>query len=402
MDDSGVRDLGKALGSVESLLRGKDPRSTLDLILDTAIEDAGAECAFLLTVDALGLFQVRVARKLKAPMLVTAETSLTIVRRAIARMTPYLVGDARSAEDFKKEISVKRHNLRSVLVTPLISRGEPIGAIVIEHRTQKDVFTERTVALLDHLTQFAVQAIARLQDAATEPMESDPSPRAEPEPPFAELIGKSALMMNLKARLKRACASEVPVLVTGEAGTGKELVARALHKNGLRRNKAFLALDASTVALASSEGLFQAAHEGTIFLDEVGEASPELQEKLLRALREKTDVRVIAATHRDLAKMVAEGTFREDLYHHLNGMALPVPPLAKRKGDVKLLTDHFLVELGRQQRRQPRRLTEEARVLLENHAWPGNVPELRSAIERAHANGGDLLEAEDFELEERL
>jgi transcriptional regulator with PAS, ATPase and Fis domain len=206
------------------------------------------------------------------------------------------------------------------------------------------------------------------------------------------------------------------VLITGETGTGKELAARAIHHNSPRRANRFVAINCSAIpetlleaelfghvrgaftgAVGTRQGRFEQAHKGTLFLDEVGTMSPALQAKLLRVLQErefervgdshtiKVDVRVIAATHSDLARMVADGTFREDLYYRLNVIPVRVPPLRDRREDIPLLVQHFLQKLAAELGRPVPGVAQEVMRRLMAYTWPGNVRQLENAIERALA-----------------
>src|SRR5256884_1612367 len=244
---------------------------------------------------------------------------------------------------------------------------------------------------------------------------------------FGGLIGQSAPMQLLYELIGKVSQSTSPVLIIGETGTGKELVARAIHFKGLRREKAFVSVDCSalTPTLVESElfghikgaftgadrskwGLLQTAHEGTIFLDEIGELLLFLQAKLLRALQEKEirpvgstertpiDVRVIAATNRDLEAGVWKGTFRQDLYFRLNVVQIRLPALRERKVDIPLLVTHFLDKFS--DPKQPvRALSDEALRRLMAYDWPGNVRELENAIECALVlSSGSVLTADDL------
>jgi len=241
------------------------------------------------------------------------------------------------------------------------------------------------------------------------------------------LIGQSAPMQLLYDLIGKVSQSTSPVLVIGDTGTGKELVARAIHFMGLRREKALVPVDCSaltptlveselfghvkgafTGADHSKEGLLQAANEGTIFLDEIGELPTFLQAKLLRALQEKEirpvgsteqiqiDVRVIAATNRDLEAGVRAGTFRQDLYFRLNVVQIRLPPLCERKVDIPLLVAHFLEKFSHPL--QPvRAISDHALRRLMAYDWPGNVRELKNAIECALALSSDsVLTADDL------
>ena len=233
---------------------------------------------------------------------------------------------------------------------------------------------------------------------------------------FDGIIGRSAPMRELFQLLETVAATSSTVLITGETGTGKELAAKAIHHNSTRRNNRFVALNCSAIpetlleaelfghvrgaftgAVGNRQGRLEQAHHGTLFLDEVGTMSPALQAKLLRVLQErefervgdshtvKIDVRVIAATHSDLVRMVAEGTFREDLFYRLNVIPVQLPPLRDRREDIPLLVQHFLGRLATDTGRPPVTVTQEAIRRLMDYPWPGNVRQLENAVERALA-----------------
>ncbi len=233
---------------------------------------------------------------------------------------------------------------------------------------------------------------------------------------FEGIIGRSQPMRDLFQLLETVAATSSTVLITGETGTGKELAARAIHHNSPRRNNRFVALNCSAIpetlleaelfghvrgaftgAVGNRQGRLEQAHKGTLFLDEVGTMSPALQAKLLRVLQErefervgdshtvKIDVRVIAATHSDLVKMVGEGTFREDLFYRLNVIPVQLPPLRDRREDIPLLVQHFLDRLALESGRGPVTVSQEAIRRLMAYPWPGNVRQLENAVERALA-----------------
>ncbi len=230
---------------------------------------------------------------------------------------------------------------------------------------------------------------------------------------FGSLIGCSAPMRELYSMIERVSASEATVLITGESGTGKELIARELHARSRRADGPFLAINCAALpeALLESElfgyepgaftgadrrkiGLFERARGGTLFLDEIGEMSTVMQAKLLRALQEreiqrlggaepiKVDVRVIAATNRDLKAEVEKKTFRRDLFYRLHVVPIAVPPLRARKEDIPLLATHFLQHYARRNQRDVAEISVDAMVLLCQYAWPGNIRELENLIER--------------------
>ena len=231
---------------------------------------------------------------------------------------------------------------------------------------------------------------------------------------FAGIIGESPSMRKIFRLIQLVSASDTTVLLHGETGTGKELVARALHNNSLRKGKSMInvncaALPANLVeselfghergsftgAIERRIGKFEQAHEGTLFLDEIGEMPLELQVKLLRALQEKeiervggrtavrVDVRIIAATNRDLEREVDEGRFRSDLYYRLNVFPISLPPLRQRKEDIPLLAYHFITRLAKKTGRKIETLSDNALQELINYDWPGNIREMEHLIERS-------------------
>jgi len=251
-----------------------------------------------------------------------------------------------------------------------------------------------------------------LQRAESVLGEKKSAPVAPPDIPPTEMVGFSEPMIAVYKTISRAAPTEAPVLIQGESGTGKEMVARLIHKNSKRSHGPFVAVDCGSIApsLMESElfgslrgaftgadrdraGLFEAAHEGTVFLDEIGEVDNGFQLKLLRFLQEKeirplgspksvkVDVRIVAATNRNLRKMVDDGEFREDLWFRLNVVSIDLPALRKRRGDVRTLAGHFLEQYGARYERQVS-LTPPALRTLEEYHWPGNVRQLQHLLER--------------------
>jgi DNA-binding NtrC family response regulator len=240
------------------------------------------------------------------------------------------------------------------------------------------------------------------------------------------LIGSSEAMRRVQKTIGLAADSEATVLVLGETGTGKEMVARALHDHGRRKAKAFIAVNCAAIpvdlleselfghvkgaftgAASDRTGAFREANGGTLLLDEIGDMPPAMQAKILRVLQDKVvvpvggrpaavDVRVIAATHRDLTEWIAEGRFREDLYYRLNLVRIMLPPLRERLADIVPLAEHFLRAASA---REPKQLTAPAAARLLSHSWPGNVRELKNVIERANVFvRGNIIDAGDLDL----
>jgi two-component system response regulator PilR (NtrC family) len=244
---------------------------------------------------------------------------------------------------------------------------------------------------------------------------------------FAQLVGQSEAMQKVFEIVRKVADSKSNVLICGESGTGKELVARAIHYNSARSTAPFVAVNCSAVpetlleselfghmkgaftgAISNKAGLFEVANGGTIFLDEIGDTTPTIQVKLLRVIQErefrrvggnqdiKVDVRVVAATNKDLEKAVADGSFREDLYYRLDVIPIKLPPLRLRSGDIPLLVNHFLERFSKDSGKPVPVLTPDAMHVLLGHEWRGNVRELENLIERvvAFSSGGPVTGAD--------
>jgi two-component system response regulator HydG len=249
---------------------------------------------------------------------------------------------------------------------------------------------------------------------------------------YGAIVGSSPALRRTLDVIAQAAPSEATVLVMGESGTGKELLARALHQGSRRVNKSFVTVNcaalpesiieaelfgyekgAFTGAVTSREGRFAAADGGTVFLDEIGELAPQVQVKLLRVLQQgeverlggrtlRVDVRVVAATNKNLTEEVKQGRFREDLYYRLNVISIDVPPLRHRLEDVPLLAEHFLARFREKNRKKVSGFTSEAMERLASYGWPGNVRELENAVERAVVmTRGEVIDVTDLPPEVR-
>jgi DNA-binding NtrC family response regulator len=250
---------------------------------------------------------------------------------------------------------------------------------------------------------------------------------------FGAIVGESDALAQVLARVEQVAPTISTVLLRGETGTGKEMVARAIHLNSERSSRPFIAVNcaalpselleselfghekgAFTGAVSQRKGRFELAEGGTIFLDEIGDLPMEVQVKLLRVLQEreidrvggtcpiKVDVRIISATNRDIEQLVEAGKFREDLYYRLNVFPIELPPLRARGSDILLLAEHFLEKFLRLNHRGPSRISEDAGAALMAHSWPGNVRELQNIIERAAiVAASDALSAEDLDFGKR-
>jgi transcriptional regulator with PAS, ATPase and Fis domain len=295
----------------------------------------------------------------------------------------------------------------------------------VSHIDSLPVLSEKDIAYLTELIEMVVEEIIVSQKRVSDEMDKvgELSKELGTRYGFDRMIGKSAPMQDLYRLLDRVCDSDATVLINGENGTGKELIAKALHYNSRRKDKKFVVVNcgafnenlleselfghmkgAFTGAIKDKKGLFEEADGGTLFLDEIGETSMSMQVKMLRVLQEGTftpvgatatrrvNVRILAATNRELQKMVKEGYFREDLYYRLKVINLTVPPLRERKEDIPLLTEHFLKQFNKE-RGQNKVISSSTLERLINHDWPGNVRELENEVERLcvlSANDGEI------------
>jgi len=323
---------------------------------------------------------------------------------------------------------LKREEIRSVAVTPILFKGETLGVIVAFSRKHLPeagrmwgrIFANHIGAAIANARAFEEikQLKAQLELHNTYLLEEVAQANA-----FGDLIGQSAALRHIISQIDLVAPTEASVLILGDTGTGKELVAREIHRRSPRQERPLVRVNCASIpkelfeseffghvkgsftgAIKDRAGRFETAEGGTLFLDEIGEVPSDMQGKLLRALQEKryervgedrtrqADVRVIAATNRDLKKEVAAGRFREDLYYRLNVFPIQVVPLRERQEDIPLLAKHFVELSVKELRCAMPRLTRAGVTGLQNYDWPGNVRELRNVIQRAVilARGGPL------------
>ena len=408
-----ARDHERALALIAAADRGG-----LGALLAAVCEDLGAERACLVATAPDGTLR---------PLCVhggpTVTTSTTLIHLAAAERAPLAVDDAQGHVSFAAATSVLAHDLRAVLIAPLLAHGRTLGVLHLDHR-RRGTFDDAALARAAVLAPAIALAVARtLRPAAPPPAIAPP----------AAIIGDDPRLRAALDAVVRAAAAGAQVLILGESGTGKELVARAYHAASPRAAGPWVAVNcaafsetlldselfgheqgAFTGASRRRRGCFEQADGGTLFLDEVGELGPATQAKLLRVLADRrfyrlggeqpidVDVRVIAATHRDLRARVAAGAFRDDLYWRLAVIPVEVPPLRTRGADRATLTAHFFAQLGAELGRRPPTLSPEAQALWDRHPWPGNVRELRNAVERLLVlHDGGVVEADDLPPELR-
>jgi len=352
-----------------------------------------------------------------------------VVGQVVQTGQPQRVDRLLGQEQIDRRVDSKLgYQTQTLLCVPLVGRGgQRLGAFEVLNKRAGN-FTSQDEEALIELAAHAAIALENTQElqrlVETRRQMSDQAAQS------VQMIGESQAIKNLRTTIGRVAPTDLAVLITGENGTGKEVVSRMVHYLSDRRDEPFIAVNcaAITETLLESElfghekgaftgademrrGKFELAAGGTLFLDEIGDMSPGGQAKLLRVLEEKvvvrvggattihTDARVIAATNQDLLQMVRDKKFREDLYFRLNVVNLELPPLRERREDVMLLAEHFLNDFCRKARRPVPEFSAEARKRMQSHNWPGNVRELRNLCERlAYLFQGETIEADDLTL----
>jgi transcriptional regulator with GAF, ATPase, and Fis domain len=406
-----------------------------DVLMDQVIELSGADKGFLLfkEVDELRIQSARNVNRetLDATM---AELSDSIISNVLKTKAPLIVSDALTDTVFKSSASVMNLKLCSVICAPLVIRGEIFGIIYLGNDNIVNLFTKQS---LDILSIFASQAALLLNYlmVQTDLVLDNANLRAQmDQAKYGNLIGSSAAMAQVFSRIERIAPTNVNVLVLGETGTGKELVAREIHKRSERAGGPFIAINcgalpenlmeseifghskgAFTGAIADKKGCFEVAQGGTLFLDEIGDMSPKLQVKLLRAIQERqitrvgdtsprsVDIRLLTATHVDLEDAIVRGKFREDLYYRINVVGLRLPPLSERDDDVVQIANYLLNKFAMEFQRKNVTLSEESIRALLKHSWPGNIRELENRLRKGVLlSDNRRLTPDDLELNPEL
>jgi len=345
--------------------------------------------------------------------------SQTLAQRVIKERKSLLIMDTQM--DSRVSMSIKIIGARSIMCAPLICPQKTLGILQIESKSKDYEFSK---ADLDLFTGIASQVALLIYSAelfddlkrANERIASENKnlkKQQKVQSSFANIIGKSEKLREVLEMVKKVSNAPYSVLITGKSGSGKELIAKALHYNSSRSGQPFVVLNCAAIprdlleselfgyekgaftgATETKQGLFEVANKGTIFLDEIGDMHPHTQAKLLRVLQEKElqrvggtkvikiDVRVLAATNKDLKIAMSSGEFREDLFYRLNVVPVHIPPLCERKEDIPLLIAHFLESSCADVGKHAKGFAPEALTLLLNYSWPGNVRELKNVVER--------------------
>jgi transcriptional regulator with GAF, ATPase, and Fis domain len=441
--DSGDASHGGELGGLrklfqfsERLMGTPNVDELMETVLDDVIEITGAARGVVLLVDPAegegATPRVRASRNVNRESIQDASGAISdsIVRHVIETKRPIIVSDALSDTTFGKSESVLALQLSSVMCAPLMSHGEVVGALYVGNDEVKHLFDRQQ---LDLLVIFAGQASLILENAMLltalradkEKLSAELSDKR-----FGEIIGACPSMLEVFRKLQKVAATDISVLITGETGTGKELIAREIHRRSNRVDGPFITVNcgaipenliesemfghvrgAFTGAIASRPGKFQQANNGTLFLDEVGELTPSLQVKLLRAIQErivyrvgdskpeKCDIRIVAATNRVLEQMIKTGEFREDLYYRLNVVNVWLPPLRDRGDDTFIIAKALLSKYADELGSGVRGFSPGALAAIRKFDWPGNIRQLENRIKKALVLcDKTLLGAEDMDL----
>ncbi|HET9225646.1 MAG TPA: sigma 54-interacting transcriptional regulator, partial [Thermoanaerobaculia bacterium] len=423
---------------------GKIINSTLDFqevlsrTMDLVLERLGAERGMIVLADRLTKeLEVAVVRNLgREDAAEGQKLSESVVRTVIETREPVLAVDALTDGRFAGSESIVARHILSILCVPLAIRDRIAGAIYVDHRESRHLFGQ---ADLEFLLAFGEQAAIAIEnarlfgelDASRQRLKlENESLRTEilSSHNLGSMIGKSRPIVELKQMIEKVAQSSSTVLIRGESGTGKGLVARILHSISARRQAPFIHFNcaalpetlveselfghekgAFTGAAGQKPGRFELANHGTIFLDEIGKVSMSVQSKLLRVVEEKefervggtrtlqADVRVIAATNLDMEEAIQRNEFREDLFYRLNILPIVLPPLRQRKEDIPYLVQHFLAKVSRDQGRAPKELDPAVLDVFYGYDWPGNIRELEAAVHRAFVlSSTDVLTTDDF------
>jgi transcriptional regulator with GAF, ATPase, and Fis domain len=381
---------------------------TLDLIIKVLNAERGL---FVKFNDEQGSFSIISARNLQKESIEDLSAfSSGILQQVIDSRTPQLYHDVQSHPFISQFESIQIHNIKSVIGVPVFFESQIWGVILVDSSLNRREFTDENlvfISFFSNMVSLALKKIIKYEELQNENRILQNQLQATRRIP--EIIGESPVMQNMAALLHKVAATDATVLLVGESGTGKELVARAIHNLSMRKDKPYLAQfcgsipdtlleselfgykkGAFTGANNDKKGLFEVANNGTFFLDEIADISFALQAKMLRVLQNreimrlgdtsfiKVDVRIIAATNKDLKQLSKENKFREDLFYRLNVFPIRIPPLRERRGDIPLLIKHLIKKYSVEEKG----ITGSALKLLESYNWPGNVRQLENVIQR--------------------
>jgi transcriptional regulator with GAF, ATPase, and Fis domain len=429
-DGLALETLQKLVDLSAELMKDTEPQRLFTQLLAGLVDLTRAEKGFLIVMQD-GRRHLAAAHNVEGEQLDLSRVSDTIVDRVVEHLQPVIVSDAMTDGRFGRAKSVVDLKLSSVMCVPMIYRSDLLGVIYLGNDSVTDLFTDRDLALL---RVYAAQAALTVHHALLVnklKLETRTLRRRLRQASQGEMIGACPPMKRVFKILGRAAPTDLSVLVLGETGTGKELVAREVHRLSPRKDGPFVAINCGAIPenLLESElfghkkgsftgahtdkvGKVEAASGGTLFLDEIGEMPTQLQVKLLRVLQErviervgdltprKVDIRLVAATNKDLESLIQDGTFREDLFYRLNELTVQLPPLRDRGEDIAVLAQYFLGRYREQYGGKANGFTNQALLAMNHYAWPGNVRELENRIKKAVImSDRALLNPDDLGLE---
>jgi transcriptional regulator with GAF, ATPase, and Fis domain len=422
-----VRDLNVLLDFSRTLNSVRGLAALQEKVLEAVLEAVPADqAAILLTEDGVDRFSSIIGRDRRLGANQPIRASQTILNRVLKESLAVLSSDVQSDDSYREAESLLERRVHSVLAVPLEVRGKTLGVMYLEASSPGSRFDSdllQVATTLGNITALAIENARHL-----ERLDGENRRLHEELSIHHSMVGESKAMREVYEFVSRVAGRDSTVLISGESGTGKELVARAVHMNSPRSDKPFVAINCAAItetlleselfghergaftgAVAQKKGKLEVAEGGTVFLDEIGELALAMQVKLLRVLQErefervggtrpiKLDVRLIAATNRDLKEASRSGTFRSDLYYRLNVVSLQMPALRERREDIPLLAAFFAAQHGEKVKRRVAGISPEAQACLTRYDWPGNVRELENAIERAVVLGStEVILAEDL------
>ncbi len=400
----------------QTLFSTMDQDRLLDIIIETAKNLTHAEGSSLLLLDEPGenlLFAHATGEVSAELMKLTVPMGQGIAGWVARERRPQIVNSAENDERWYKGIDERtKFTTKSLLCVPLLVGDRTVGVVEVINKCDGTVFSQDDQEILLKVASLAATV---LENASRYQKLKDQYARLKQEVAGRyDIIGSSRAMTDVLGLAQRVAAGNTTVLLQGENGTGKELLARYIHAQSPRRDGPFIAVNCAAIpidlleselfgyekgaftgAVGRRKGHFETAHNGTIFLDEVGDLPPAVQAKILRVLQErefirlggndtiKVDVRIVTATNQNLQELVKRGRFREDLYYRLNVFQIFLPPLRQRTDDIPVLARHFLDRFNRETTKNITGFSDEALAALREYAWPGNIRELQNVIERA-------------------